>query len=69
MSKQENERCGNCKFFSGISGGIRGQQMGKCRFNPPTDGFPRVQETDWCGQWKWDRQAEEVDLTEEERKQ
>jgi len=42
----DNEACHNCRFFA------NGQNV--CRRNPPdvADGYPKVNHSDWCGEWE-----------------
>lgn len=55
-------RCGDCQFWEEIVK-VDGETMGECHLNPPVhvyvpgagqgpDIFPRVEEDDWCGQFK-----------------
>lgn len=50
MPQPENERCGNCRYWS---------QAGLCRRFPPARPahhlnlvFPETMPTEWCGEWK-----------------
>jgi len=43
------EQCGTCRFSSSISG------VTICRYYPPKEtGFPKVDDIDWCGKYKYD---------------
>jgi hypothetical protein len=45
--------CSTCEFFRVIEDPTDGYKRQECRINPPAAGrgFPRVDETDWCGRF------------------
>ena len=45
--------CEYCDHFQYVGYTLKGDNMGQCRFNPPTkEGWPTVSKDDWCGKYE-----------------
>lgn len=48
-------RCKTCDCFKACPRAVSSYTLspgfGECRRDQPKDGWPRVHEDDWCGQW------------------